>query len=599
MNIRSRISVKLIVAVLPFFLIVLLVGILPFINVFYDSFFTQKTERTIFCGFKNYRYILSDTGFYISTAITVIWAILNTALTISIGFFIALKLNNRISYYRLTYPLLLIPIIVPIFIIVPLWRAFSFGDGSNSLLQTIIGFKINLFLDPIGSFITTAVLSIWLYLTIPTLILLGSMRNIPQYGIESATIDGASRYQIVRYIIFPQIREIIIALSIVTFIKRFKEFTVIFLMTQGGPPLLFGFTEKNIVGATTTLELYLYDILIKTRDTGISSALSFIVLVILIIFALTWLFKIKLRKNTNGKHNYHINIKNYPKPIEKLSKISSKVISKTHPTSILLTIILLLTLLLIYQILWMSLSPISTNFINRILPHSITLENFTAVIGQHNIAQYILNTLLLSIPTVLLLIVTVLPATYFLKNIEKKYAYGTIIGIQFLGVLSGMHSLIALYNIVIKLNLIDSYIPIVIIYTFHSIGIGIYIFYTFINKIPKSLKEISIIEGASSIYYTFKVLLPLSLPAIATISIVTFLNAWNGFLVPLVILNSDSKYPISLFLYSLVGDIGESNPQWNLFAASSLINLILLTIIFMPMRKFIVSSFLSGYENND
>ena len=85
--------------------------------------------------------------------------------------------------------------------------------------------------------------------------------------------------------------------------------------------------------------------------------------------------------------------------------------------------------------------------------------------------------------------------------------------------------------------------------------------------------------------YMVRILFPLSLPVVTTAVMVAFLNAWNGFLVPLLFLNDDSRYTISIKLYSLIGSIASGNPKWNLFAAASIVNVTLLSLIFWRFRR--------------
>ena len=66
--------------------------------------------------------------------------------------------------------------------------------------------------------------------------------------------------------------------------------------------------------------------------------------------------------------------------------------------------------------------------------------------------------------------------------------------------------------------------------------------------------------------YAFRILLPLSLPPLFTAVMTAFIGAWNGFLAPLLFLNDEKHYTISLKLYSWVGTLGSGNPVWNLFS---------------------------------
>ena len=75
--------------------------------------------------------------------------------------------------------------------------------------------------------------------------------------------------------------------------------------------------------------------------------------------------------------------------------------------------------------------------------------------------------------------------------------------------------------------------------------------------------------------------------------IYTFLNAWNGFLAPMIFLNDDAKYPLSVKLYTYVGKVSSGNPKWGLFSAASILNLIIVFALFSSLRRPLFQSVLA------
>jgi multiple sugar transport system permease protein len=93
------------------------------------------------------------------------------------------------------------------------------------------------------------------------------------------------------------------------------------------------------------------------------------------------------------------------------------------------------------------------------------------------------------------------------------------------------------------------------------------------------------LEGVKPSAYTWKILVPLSLPPLITASMVAFLGAWNGFTAPLLFINSERLYPVSLRLFSWVGSLGSGAPLWNLFAAASLVNTAIIALLFIRFKN--------------
>ena len=100
----------------------------------------------------------------------------------------------------------------------------------------------------------------------------------------------------VRYIFFPSIRRSLLVIAVLNFVKSFKEFTLIFMMTAGGPPLISGITERYIVGSTTTLGIFLYDLFNETDDFGIVSAYSIVMAGLVVLVMILWFFLKKPRE---------------------------------------------------------------------------------------------------------------------------------------------------------------------------------------------------------------------------------------------------------------------------------------------------------------
>lgn len=649
--------------IIPLILLLALVGIAPFISAIYNSFFHDYYGIRSPAGLSNLSYITEDKGFFLSLRITVLWAFINTIFSLFISLLIALSLYRFKHIFSYLYILILIPLLVPVFIAVPLWRAFLFGNGTRSLFTSITGIKLNILIDPIAGFGSAASVSIWFMIPVTSLVLLGGLKKVPLNTINAAKLDGAGFYETVFSILLPQLKQTIYILAVLNFIKAFKEFSVIFLMTGGGPPLLSGFTGTHIIGATTTLEILLFDTFKNTNDAGISSAFSLIMMGIVILMMAVWLV-LKSTKPDNKNTRiigltaivhlffgapfrlilfvgfllsakwkklffafflvellqglYIIITKGFLAGINlgfifstmsfifllpelKLKFRLKSLLSSLSPLwksleMIILAILLLSAVLLLYLLLWMSLSKIGTTYVDTFIPRFLTFSNYPKVIVDNCIFKYFLNTFIVALCTGILVPLIAFPASHYITKFGRKTSAGFLTFLQVFGIMGGIHSLIPLYMIFRGIHILNTYIPLVLVYSFHSMTFSTFIIYSFLKELPKSLEENAVLEGAGTFNYLKAVLFPLSMPVIAVSFIVSFLNAWNGFLAPLLFLNDDVKYTISLKLFSFIGNVSSANSKWNLFAASSLINIVLVSLVFFPLRKTFLFSPLSHYE---
>jgi len=639
----------------PAIFLVLLFGFFPLFYAFYNSFYHDIFGERSFAGFENYRYILGDKGFFYSLRISTLWAFLNTLFTIAISISLALILNSKKYLSRILYLSLLVPWGIPIYISVPIWRGIIHGIGGESILSEFLKIHVNLLTDPVKSFFAALFVSVWLNVPITTFLILGQIRNVPNVYIESVKMDGGTSVTAFFSVILPSMRSQILTISLLNFIKSFKEFTLLALMTAGGPPIPEGFTERSIIGATTTIGIFIYDIFKGIEDTGVVFAGSAVVSAIVLSVTMLWIFSLREKKNLktmvlivsllhicfsgrqglvfgplyilslflpnmlryivfsdlfvmitltfkNGfleSFNFativallvYLTMRKEITPVLKGNLL--KVMLK--PFALFLVLIqLFLSVLPIWNVLWISFSKINTVLMDSFIPHPFTLEKFIKIVRDENIPRYFLNTLVVSSITALLVPLIAFPASYTLSRSRRRNVF--LVFLSLIGISGGIHTLVPLFSFFKNLGLIDTYVPLILIYTTHSMTFSIYTMKSFLDNIPKELDDLAKTEGMKLPRYITKILLPLSFPVVLTSTMIAFLNAWNGFLVPLIFLMDDSKYTIGVKLFSYVGTVGSASPKWNLFASASVLNMMITTTIFYFFRKPMYTSHMAEYE---
>ncbi|MBI9103570.1 MAG: ABC transporter permease subunit [Spirochaetales bacterium] len=666
------------IPIIPILLLILLIGIAPFITAFGDSFFHDYYGERSFAGLENFRFILGDTAFTYSLNITVIWALLNVVLSLFFGFLLALKLvgSGEGSKKRdMLHHFLLIPWGIPVYIAIPLWRAFLHGNGGESVITRLTGLQINLMTDPLSGFLGALMVSLWLSIPLSAFVFAGHMRKVSRQVIEAARIDGAGMGEIAIHIYIPEIRESLLAMGVLNFIKAFKEFTLVFMMTAGGPPLISGITERHIVGATTTLGVFLYEVFLQTNDWGINAAYALIMAGLVIFIMLIWIF-IKRRASVRfflfisallllpggnpvlwsfagayllfgiaggvidkkaGRVRIKIHIgfgwltlvhliytiieiaihgfltgfhpgilipiltllfrsaeRRRTKPFQSIPEYRWKGLGfrKFIPVrgvgggANLVSISFIgISLIILYMLIWMSLSRISACYMDSLLPGMATMDNFRRIFVEESILKYFLNTFIVAGVTAIFLPFIIFPGAVRLSKWGKKRTLTFLGFIQIIGIAGGMHTLIPLYSLFRNLGLINTYIPLILIYLYHSIPFALFILTAYLESLPASFRDLAKLEGMGDLTYGFKILLPLSLPPLITAVMTAFIAGWNGFQAPLLFLNDEALYTISLKLYSYVGNLGSGSPVWNTFAAVSVVNTLFIGFLFIRFKK--------------
>jgi len=229
--------------------------------------------------------------------------------------------------------------------------------------------------------------------------------------------------------------------------------------------------------------------------------------------------------------------------------------------------------------------------ISNLLPRGLTLNNFSELFSNYNFGQAILNSVVIGIMAIAIVLVTVFPATYAAANSKRASRIGFLLLIS--SFFTGMHTMIPLAITFRFLGLLDTLLGVSIVIALHGSVISYFLLYPFLSGLPKNLDEAAKIDGANGFTRMVRIALPLSLPALWTIIVFVFIDSWSSFVIPLIFLNSENLYPVSMTMYNLVGQYGLTYSKWNLFGAGSVINIVVILIVFLIARKSIMSGIIS------
>ena len=235
-------------------------------------------------GFGNYARALFkfDSGFLSALVTTLVWTALNMVVQIGLGFLIALGLNAPgLKLKRVYKTLLEVPWAVPANISILLWRVGMFNTefGILNKLLSALGFAKVDFLASNGiAFVSCMALNLWMALPFMISTIDGALQSVDSSLYESATLDGAGFWVRTWSITVPAIRPIIAPAAVMTTFITFKQFDIIYLLTQ---------QRGYMTGATlNTVITYAHQNAFASNNYGLSSAVSMLLFVIIILFSI-------------------------------------------------------------------------------------------------------------------------------------------------------------------------------------------------------------------------------------------------------------------------------------------------------------------------
>ena len=190
------------------------------------------------------------------------------------------------------------------------------------------------------------------------------------------------------------------------------------------------------------------------------------------------------------------------------------------------------------------------------LPETWKFSNYIEAWQGANMSRYFLNSLLQSGATVILLAVVASMASFMLARFNFKFNKFLMVFFM-LGMMVPMHTvLVPVAYVIGALNLKNNIPALIMVYIAFNLPFSIMVTTNFMRGINQSLEEAALIDGATYGQIYRHVAIPLSIPALSTISIFNFLGAWNNILFPLLFINDKNLKPISLGLLNFNGERG-------------------------------------------
>lgn len=230
-----------------------------------------------------------------------------------------------------------------------------------------------------------------------------------------------------------------------------------------------------------------------------------------------------------------------------------------------------------------------TVFIN---PTAFTLENYQAVLTAGGMGDSFINSLVVTVPAVVIPITIAAFAAYafaWLQFPGRDLFFATVVVLMVVPLHTALIPILRMYT---NLDLNGTFLGIWLAHTGFGLPLAIYLLYGYIATIPKDIIESALIDGATPFTTFTRLILPLSVPAIASFAIFQFLWVWNDLLVALVFLGTNDEVAVvTRRLTELVGSRGQA---WHVLTAGAFVTMIVPLIIFFSLQRYFVRGMMAG-----
>ncbi|SER35261.1 carbohydrate ABC transporter membrane protein 2, CUT1 family [Faunimonas pinastri] len=225
------------------------------------------------------------------------------------------------------------------------------------------------------------------------------------------------------------------------------------------------------------------------------------------------------------------------------------------------------------------------------LPRHWNFDAYGQILASGRYWQMQLNSLIIACMTVVLTLAVASMAAFVFAQV-KFFGSEFLLSYFLLGLMfPAATAILPLFIKIRDLGLLDTYWGVALPQVAFGLGMSILLFRNFFKQIPEELLDAALMDGCSYIRFFWSITLPLSRPILATVGIVTFVTSWNNYLLPLILLNSESKYPwpLGIMLYQ-----GEYTSAWNMILAFVTLTILPTIIVFFAAQKHIVAGLTSG-----
>ncbi len=225
----------------------------------------------------------------------------------------------------------------------------------------------------------------------------------------------------------------------------------------------------------------------------------------------------------------------------------------------------------------------------------LTIENYRQVLEAQGMLQAFANTVFIAVPSTLLPLGICALAAYafsWMRFPFRDTLFLIVVGllmvpvqVAFIPVLTGFRELVP------GLELTKGYGAVWLAHTAFALPFGIFLLRNFFITLPPDMIEAARIDGASDVWIFRKIVVPVSVPAIAAYGIFQFLWVWNDLLMALVFVQDASKFPMTRAIQNLLSQYGT---EWHLLAAGAFLLMIVPLIVFFSLQRYFVQGLLAG-----
>ncbi|GII96663.1 ABC transporter permease [Sinosporangium siamense] len=558
-------------------------------------------------GLDNYVRLFQEDALGAVVGNTLLWLVIVVGLTMLLSLALAQFLSKEFFGRKFVRLALVVPWATSLVMTATVWRFIY--EGGNGLLNrllmdlSIISAPVDWYKDPSTALYSIMAVGIITSMPFTTYVLLSGLQTVPHDVLEAAKIDGASAWATWRRVTLPILRPSLMVALVLNVLHVFNAFTVIWV--------IMGKTAGNHADTTVT---WLYKIAFTAQlDAGEAAALGVLNVVVLLLLILAFVLILRPDRNPSAGDKTATPPPEAPAAEERpaVSAPSPAPVRRSRPALLraargwtrirpfVLPIAgFAVALFFIAPYAAMMLGSLKTDaelfaVPADYLPESWAWSNYADVWNRIPLAEYFGVSLTIALASTALVLVLAVPSAYVLARSRFKGRTAFLSVILVTQMFPAVALLMGLYQQALFVDGINSYGVIIAVNAAFNLAFAVWILHAHFSSIPVEIDEAASMDGLGKFRIMVRMTLPLAAPGLVTVTVFTFIQVWNEFVISLTLFNdpASGRVPLTVGVQQFIG-LYETNYQY-LFAAA-LIAIVPVVILFALIEKHLVSGLTAG-----
>ena len=273
-------------------------------------------------------------------------------------------------------------------------------------------------------------------------------------------------------------------------------------------------------------------------------------------------------------------------------KFSARDVFATFGVYALLIFMALLVLTPIVWIIGASFNPMSSLLSATAFPENPTVLHYVKLIKETKFVYWYANTLKIALINMAISVVLTSMTSYVFSRFRFKGKRAGLLSILILQMFPSFMGMMATYNILWQLNLLDTHFGLILTYAAGQVPYNTWLVKGYLANIPRSLDEAAKLDGASNLRIFTQIVLPLMKPILIFVALSQFITPWMDFIFPRMILSSPEKKTLAIGLYDMIN--ANTNNNFTTFAAGAILVAVPITILYVCLQKYLIPRVTAG-----